>query len=285
MNNFIQKALHMKETYPNEFKEAIQAFKNKMKQSAKERYYPIRYLHKLVNTLGNDEKIKAIKSLNKQGLPYDVIMRIMGGMSKYSGKITTKANRLKYYKIVNKTLRKNERNEIILDAKNKAQEIGRKRLHQESEDILKDYKNELNKLNRRIRFYEKKTKWKMKETLGNKTKLKEEYINKKMLFLKKIKEIGKKMTDEKRTFLKKLNIYGYIDSRNKMVYYQNNFIYNPMRYSLDFLVYYLFNKNITNIDVNYIRNNPLYYEDIETYNENKIKNLLENEFNNLEKIK
>jgi len=267
MNKFISEAVYMQETYPNEFKEAIKAFKKKMKQSAKERYYPERYLYKLVNILGDKEKISVIKGLNKEGIPNDVIMRIMGGMSKYSGKIKTKAERMEYYEMVEKALRKNERNEIIQDAINKAQEKGIKRLYKESQERMKKTRNNLDKLEKEIRLYEKKTNWKIQESLGNKRKIKEEYINKKMKYLKELKEIGNKLKEEKKRLIKETKIYG---EQNETVNRNMNnvWIYNPLEYSKDFLAYYLFGNTM----------NENYQEN---YNkENEIKKLIEKDFNN-----
>lgn len=278
MNNFISDAIYMQETYPNEFKEAIKAFKNKMKQSAKERYYPEKHLYKIVNTLGNKEKISIIKGLNKKGVPYDVIMRIMGGMSKYSGKITNKEERMKHYKMVERGLRMNERNEIIKEAIQKAKEKGLEKMYQKSEESQKKLRNKLNKLQRDIRLYERRTNWRMKEDLGNKKQIKEEYIEKKMKYLKELKEIGKKIKKDKERFIKDAKIYGEQNENLIREYMNNEWIYNPMKYSMDFLVYYLFHKNITNMNINYLENMN---NNLEKYNENKIKNMVENEFNNL----
>lgn len=307
MNSFLRK-----QTYPDQFANALKKFEDSLNRNSKVILFPQKYLRSVVNQLNSKTKAQIIKKFKNNGIPNDVIERIMGTLSSYSGKIRTKENREKYYNIIMNRPTLERHKKVLKTAANKGkrqilnryifgynEKLYDPNVNENNLNIRKGYnfiakkalkelqhiKNEARSLENR--YIQRVSKTKNKNALNQ---LKKSYTESKLKLLEKVKEIYTdievvtwNLVEDDDSFISVYgqNIKNTLEKTISSYLVHGRYFYNPVYYHpFDlFLPILIRPSSINNIKNNTLRKNL--ENGFHALNVNKFKPLFNREFDSI----
>ena len=129
MNSFRKNISRLNISHPSQsFNKAILAFQNHLDNFTKMKYFPNKFLYKIIDSehfksLTDKQKLSIFHSLYSKGLYPDIISRIFGASSSYSGIPTSFSNRQKYYNSILKTPSLKQRSKVYKNTASKAKNL------------------------------------------------------------------------------------------------------------------------------------------------------------------
>lgn len=250
MNSFRKNISNLNIYHPSQsFNKAILAFQNQLDDFTKMKYFPNKFLYKIINSnhfksLSNNQKLSIFHSLYSKGLYPNLISRIFGASSSYSGIPTSLSNRQKYYNRILKTPSLKHRSQVYKNSASKAKNLLLDKAFANYVKKVSPLHKKIISLYNKIRTFEQNTIKKLnRRNLSNNfnlNSLKNNYVNQKFRFYYLLETYSGKINTITSNLL---NSFKTFDSFNNTSFSNN--LYNRL-YNNEMTYDHLFNPYIWN---------------------------------------